>query len=79
MDYLRQTIDSDKLAGVFDLPDALLGREVEVIILPVQEIYASSAKRESAFGCLRRFANPSLAADERSAWEQAAKGKYANR
>jgi len=36
MDYLRQTIGSAELSGIFDLPQALQNTEVEVIILPAQ-------------------------------------------
>ncbi|MDR1321465.1 MAG: hypothetical protein LBK56_08595 [Gracilibacteraceae bacterium] len=78
MDYLRQTVDSDKLTGVFDLPDVLRGRKVDVIILPVQETYTLPKKR-GAFGCLRQFANPSLMDAEGDAWERAVAEKYANR
>jgi hypothetical protein len=78
MDYVRQTVDSDKLIGVFDLPNALMGGKVEVIILPVQEPHITSVKKGSAFGCLRQFADPSLIAGEHGAWERAAIEKYAN-
>jgi hypothetical protein len=36
MEYLRQTIDSTKLYGIFDLPAALRDKSVEVIILPAE-------------------------------------------
>jgi hypothetical protein len=78
MDYLRQTVDSDKLTGVFDLPNVLRGRKVDVIILPVQETYILPKKKGMAFGCLRQFANPSLMDGEGDAWERAATEKYAN-
>ena len=38
MDYLRRTIGSSELAGVFDLPLALRDRRVEVIILPADTV-----------------------------------------
>jgi hypothetical protein len=79
MDYLHQTMDSDKLVDVLDLPNTLRGRKVEVIVLPAQETYALQIKRESAFGCLRKYANPLLIAEEHSAWEQAVIEKYADR
>jgi|GEM_PF-3174425 len=34
MDFV-QTIESDKLATIFELPKVLLGRQVEVIIRPI--------------------------------------------
>lgn len=33
MEYFRQTIGSDKLSGIFDIPQVLRGRKAEVIIL----------------------------------------------
>ena len=33
MEYIRQTIGSDKLSGIFDIPQSLRGKNAEVIIL----------------------------------------------
>jgi len=33
MEYFRQTIASDKLNGIFDIPQTLRGKKAEVIIL----------------------------------------------
>ena len=35
MEYIHQMINSEKLAEIFDLPTSLMGKTVEVIILPV--------------------------------------------
>ena len=78
MDYLRQTVDSNILDKIFDLPSALRGRKVEVIILPVQETQGNTAPKGSAYGCLRKYANPSLISKESAAWEQAMVNKYAD-
>ena len=37
MEYVRQTIGSAALNGIFDLPPTLRNKEVEVIILPIQQ------------------------------------------
>jgi len=37
MDYVRQTVSSDELSGIFNLPPTLRNTTVEVIILPVQK------------------------------------------
>ena len=79
MDYIRQTIDSEKLAPIINLPVALRGRKVEVIILPVAETQKSAAKSGAAFGCLHKYANPSMISKEDGIWEQAVMDKYANR
>jgi len=44
MEYLRQTIGSDKLSGIFDLPPALRDKKVEVIILPAEENVSEKPK-----------------------------------
>ena len=35
MDYVRQTVSSNKLSSIFNLPPTLRNTKVEVIILPV--------------------------------------------
>lgn len=78
MNYVHQMIDSDKLAKIFDLPFNLRGRKVEVIILPTREEEAPAVRSGTAFGCLRKYANPSLIEQENGAWERAVMNKYAN-
>ena len=36
MEYIRQTIRSDKLVGIFNIPPTLRDKKVEVIILSVE-------------------------------------------
>ena len=50
-----QTIESDKLVDIFDLPRAFLGRQVEVIIRPLLEVSGEKSKmsRAEVFGCMR--------------------------
>ncbi|MDR1135062.1 MAG: hypothetical protein LBL49_02625 [Clostridiales Family XIII bacterium] len=79
MDYVHQVIDSDRLVGALDLPNTFKGRKVEVIILPVQETNALRSSEKSSFGCLQKYAHPSLANKERDAWEQAVEEKHADR
>jgi hypothetical protein len=57
----------------FELP---LGRaRMELTITP--ETKDSVVKGESAFGCLRRFANPSKIPEEKGSWARAVLEKYA--
>ena len=76
MSYVYRTIESNKLSSILDLPLSLIGRKVEVIIRPLPE--RSATKSGSAFGCLKKYANPSLIQDESNAWEQAVIENYAN-
>ena len=77
MDYVRQTMGSAELSGIIDLPPTLRNRMVQVIILPAEEIVVPSPKTGSAFGCLKKYANPELIPQEKGAWERAVVEKYA--
>lgn len=81
MEYFRQTVDSTKLYGLFDIPPALRGKKVDVIILPTESHAAEmpAEKSSSAFGCLKRYADPSLIFHEKGAWERAMAEKYTAR
>jgi hypothetical protein len=77
MNYLRQTVDSEKLVKIFDLPAEIRGREVEVIILPLQGTRKTSGQQGRAYGCLQKYADASLISEESGAWEQATVNKHA--
>ena len=50
MEYLRQTINSVELYGVFNHPQALRNKKVEVIILPAEDITPENPKNENMQG-----------------------------
>jgi hypothetical protein len=77
MDYIHQTVDSAKLADIFNLPVSLKSRKVEVIVLPLPDTKEPATERKSAFGCLQKYANASLISEEEGAWERAVVEKYA--
>ena len=72
MEYLRQTMGSDELRDVFDLPPALRDKKVEVIILPAESVASETtkAKRKLGFvegGLPESFFDP-LPEEELQAW-----------
>ncbi|MCL2026675.1 MAG: hypothetical protein FWG92_07730 [Leptospirales bacterium] len=75
---IEQTIEINqdrllKLRLPFDLP---IGRaRMAVTITPERK--TSPVKRNSAFGCLHDFANPSKIPEEKGSWERAVLEKYA--
>jgi hypothetical protein len=77
MEYIHKTVDSETLLGIFNLPISLRNRKVEVIIRSVEAEPQTTVTGESAFGCLRRFANPAKIAGEKDAWKRAAIENYA--
>lgn len=53
MEYLRQTIGSTQLSGIFDLPQALRDRKVEVIILPAEDDAPETPKPKRQLGFVK--------------------------
>jgi hypothetical protein len=79
VNYVRQTIDSEKLSGIIDLPASLEHQIVEVLVLPLESDFFAGRRRESiksAFGCLARYAKPDLIEKEYDAWQNAVRDKY---
>ena len=78
MEYLRETVNSDMLSSLFDLPASLRNRDVEVIILPFDTENKVKPKLKSAKGCLKKYANPALLPQEKNAWAQSVEERYAD-
>ena len=79
MEYIHEMINSEKLVEIFDLPTSLMGKTVEVIILPVPIMDKKpDIEKKSSFGALKEYANPALIREENGAWEKAVLEKYAN-
>jgi hypothetical protein len=75
MSYVRQTINSEKLSGIIDLPASLANQIVEILILPLEAEHFDES-RKSAFGCLAKYANPDMIEKERDVWQNAVRGKH---
>jgi hypothetical protein len=78
MDYVIETIDSENLAGIIDLPVSLRNMKVEVTVKSISTETRSNPSNNSAYGCLHKFANSSKIEEEKGAWERAVLEKYAN-
>ena len=52
MEYLRQTISSAELSGIFNIPPAWRDKKVEVIILPAESDPPKQRKYEVRMGFL---------------------------
>ncbi|MCL2513356.1 MAG: hypothetical protein FWF08_05600 [Oscillospiraceae bacterium] len=44
MEYIRQTIGSSALSGIFEIPPSLRDKKVQVIILPAEDAAPEEAK-----------------------------------
>jgi len=73
MEYLRQTVVSDKLSAIFNLPASLQNKKVEVIILPATDDVEDIIKAKRQIGFLKgaelpeSFFDP-LPEEELKAW-----------
>jgi hypothetical protein len=81
MEFVRQIVNSNTLEPVLTLPPSFRGVEVEVIVLPVDNLRVGSSApigvpkepvKHSAIGRLKAYANPSLIPEEEGVWEKAA-------
>ena len=82
MEAIRLTLNSTRFAPIIDLPMTLRDQEVEIIVLPSQEMsYTDKSDVEkssvaSIKGILKKYANPALRELEKGAWERAIVEKY---
>ena len=51
MEYIRQTIGSNKLSGIFEIPPTLRNKQVEVIILPVKPVENEGEEKPNGKAC----------------------------
>ena len=58
------------------LPKQFWGQQVEIIVLSVAQEKGHEEAGTSLRGCLRQYANPSLAAQEEEAWAATAEEKH---
>ena len=58
------------------LPKQFWGQQVEIIVLSTAHHEKSTAPERGLRGCLRRYADSSLIASERDAWQDAVKDKH---
>ena len=74
MEFIRKTVDSVSLYGLFDIPPALRNKRVEVIILPVEGNVGKTANQTIRLGFVKgsplpeSFFDP-LPEKELQAWE----------
>jgi hypothetical protein len=82
MDILKTVIHSSRLTSVIDLPEYLRNRNVEIFILPTEEIKTTgnsppiTTDPKKLKGCLKQYANPNLRELEEGTWERVVIEKY---
>lgn len=78
MEFIRKTVNSKELESLFDLPENLRNKKVEVIVLPIDENNRNNYEKKSLGGRLQKYANPSLIPLEQDAWSGSVVKKYEN-
>lgn len=74
MEALRQIVDSAALGNVIKLPQSMIGKKLEIIVIPVEN--TEKATHKSMKGCMKKYANTELVPMEKGAWERAAAERY---
>lgn len=75
MEFIREIINSDKLENIIYIPESMKHKNVEILILPVQEKKSGIGKLR---GALKKYSNPDLIEKESEAWEMAVMEKHGN-
>ena len=73
MDFIRKVVNGTDLVNVIDMPNSLLNRQVEILVLPIEEKQKKVNKKKSLAGFLAKYANPSLIKREENIWLEEAK------
>lgn len=75
MEFIREIINSDKLENIIYIPESMKHKNVEILILPVQEKKSGIGKLR---GALKKYSNPDLIEKESESWEMAVMEKHGN-
>lgn len=73
MEFIRKVVNGTDLINVIDMPNSLLNRKVEILVLPIEENKKKTKKKKSFAGYLSKYANPSLIEKEEDVWLEEAK------
>ena len=73
MEFVRKVVNGTDLINVIDIPNSLINRKVEILVLPIEEKQKKAKKKKSIAGFLAKYANPSLIEKEENIWLEEAK------
>jgi hypothetical protein len=79
MNYIVETVNSENLNGIINLPASMRNMKVEVTVRHASGENRLAAADNSAYGYFRAYADPAKIAGEKGAWERAVLEKYATR
>lgn len=73
MEFVRKVVNGTDLVDVIDIPNSLINKKLEVLVLPIEEKQKKSKKKKSIAGFLAQYANPNLIEKEENIWLEEAK------
>ncbi len=82
MDYMRKIVNSDVLSAVFDVPENLRNRKVEILVIPYEheqkndESIDATESPYNARGLLRLYRKSSLMTQEDGVWAEVVAEKH---
>ncbi|VBB05689.1 Hypothetical protein LUCI_0900 [Lucifera butyrica] len=74
MPFVRKIVNSDVLAGIIDIPEALKNRKVEVLVFSLDDnntTVSQIEKTKKAKGSLAKYKNTALIEKESAVWAEA--------
>jgi hypothetical protein len=80
--FVRRILDSNVLAGIIDIPEALKNKKVEVLVFSLEDNdipVSPIAKTKKAKGLLAKYKNTALIESESTAWAEAVIEKHEHR
>lgn len=77
MQAVRKILPLEALLPIMELPWENKQLQVEIIVMPIEATTSRDSAAKELKGSLKKYANPSLAKEEVSAWENHIKEKYA--
>lgn len=79
MEFYRKVANSDILSEIIELPNNLKNRQVEILILPYDNVSNDKTRKSKKVrGMLAKYQNKNLLIKEKDAWGNAVKYKYEN-
>lgn len=82
MNFVRKVANSDILASIIDIPEALRHKKVEILILPIDEKdedHQVTDVSRKARASLKKYADTNLIDEEDNIWEKVMVEKHENR
>jgi hypothetical protein len=80
MTYIRKIASGQSVSSIIDIPEKWKGKNVEILVFPIEEKKTFAAKKQSPVkslrGALQAYGNPRKIQMESAAWGEATEAKH---